>query len=91
LPRALSQRGTILFHGAEPGLIDELVEALCRRGDACADGLKLDLIFAVVSRYSKLMPVDWAAWRIAPMISGAALEAAGLTVMVLRPCKALGS
>src|SRR4029453_5789436 len=27
-----SYRRTILFHGAEPGLIDELVEALCRRG-----------------------------------------------------------
>jgi hypothetical protein len=34
--------------------------------EACADGLKLDSIFAVVSRYSKLISVDCAAWRIAP-------------------------
>src|SRR5262245_55643434 len=59
--------------------------------DACADGLKLDSIFAVVSRYSKLVPVDWAAWRIAPVICGAALATAGLTAIVLRLCETLGS
>jgi len=59
--------------------------------DACADGLMLDSIFAVVSRYSKLIPLDLAAWRIAPVICGAALVAAGLTAMVLPLCEALGS
>ena len=57
--------------------------------EACADGLKLDSIFAVVSRYSKLIPVDCAAWRIAPVICGAALAVAGLTAIVLRLAKFL--
>jgi hypothetical protein len=44
----------------------------------------LDSIFAVVSKYSKLIPVDCAAWRIAPVTCGAALVAAGFTAIVLR-------
>ena len=39
---------------------------------------------------SKLIPVDCAAWRIAPVICGVAPEAAGLTAIVLRLCEGLG-
>jgi hypothetical protein len=54
-----------------------MFEPLADEVEAWADGLKLDSIFAVVSRYSKLMPVDCAAWRIAPVTCGAALAVAG--------------
>jgi hypothetical protein len=54
-----------------------MFEPLADEVEACADGLKLDSIFAVVSRYSKLIPVDCAAWRIAPVTCGAALAVAG--------------
>jgi hypothetical protein len=39
---------------------------------ACAAGLRLDSICAVVSRYSKLVPVDCAASRMAPARYGRA-------------------
>jgi hypothetical protein len=70
-PCGLGFRQRVLLHGAEPGLVDELMSPFADDVEACAVGLKLDSIFAVVSRYSKLMPVDCAAWRIAPVTCGA--------------------
>jgi hypothetical protein len=70
-PCGLGFRQRVLLHGAEPGLVDELIEPFRRRRGGLRLGLKLDSIFAVVSRYSKLMPVDCAAWRIAPVTCGA--------------------
>jgi hypothetical protein len=40
-----------LLHGAKPGLVNKLIEPFADDVEACADGLKLDSIFAVVSRY----------------------------------------
>jgi hypothetical protein len=40
--------------------------------EACAAGLRLDSICAVVSRYSKLVPVERAVSRLAPAMGDAA-------------------
>ena len=64
---AVAERRPGLFEGGEPGLIDELVETRGRtRSLACAGGLRFDSMRAVVSRYSKLAPVERAASRMAP-------------------------
>lgn len=59
-----------ILEGRELGLIDELVDD---EVVACAAGLRLDSIRAVVSRYSKLAPVERAASRIAPATRADAL------------------
>lgn len=54
---AVAELAARLFHRAEPGLVDELIEPARGWGVADAFGLKFDSILAVASMYSKLAPV----------------------------------
>ena len=77
----IAQRRPLLLQRREPGLLDELEQALApTRSGACALGLKLDSTWAVASRYLKSAPVTRAAWRIAPVTAG--VVAVGSTFIV---------
>ena len=91
---AEAERRPGLLHGGEPGLIDELIEALARRSVvACAAGLKFEFDPArspADNRSSRRS--SCAAWRMAPAICGRCaigLDQHGVAgVMPCRPFRA---